>query len=395
MTIDFQPHISRYFSKEGAKEVRSEAEERKRQVELSRDILAKNIILPAMARFQFAEYVEIDVKGNVAYRELSDLFSDSWEFFRDALPSPRMIPRELRACSIKETDYEDFLKERFNGLCKDGLIAKTIEKTDLEKEGKVYQPQPGVWKETETGNIVPSKTVERESYRLKEGTDWHELLRKIFSHENPIGISSDEFNLNIGYTPYENFFVNSPPLYQDFNSKLERAKQIKERETERRSRIDPELAFRLMRLHSSLMQLYSTATADVIKSKSKIITLRPPYILERVVESLPSSLGAISYDASELSRRYNIPWLKQLQENVNNINSREPELRSIDKQFLKLEKEQKTRQMKGRPKEKINYSAIKTVLDETVFKGLAPFTIQVRDQLENSLGYGKRDYVFI
>jgi len=261
--------------------------------------------------------------------------------------------------------------------------------------GVVYQPEPGVWRYTTTGEVAPSKikTEEKKSYNIKEGSDWFELLRKIFSHENPVGVSFEEFN--IGYDPHRTFYENLPPVFQGFNSKLGKVEEIKEREAERRSRINPDLALRLMRLHSNLMKIYSVATTDVIKGTSKIVTSRPPYILERVIDSLPTSLGAISYDVSELSRRYDFSWLKPLQENVDSFNSRESELRSINRRFLELEREQNIRQMKGQPKEKINYSAIKTVLDETVFKGLIPFAIQARDQLENVLGYGKRTYVFI
>lgn len=207
-------------------------------------------------------------------------------------------------------------------------------------------------------------------------------------------MSCDKLNLHIGYEPYRSFFENSPPFFQDFNDKLERAGETKEREAERRRKINPELALRLMRLHSNLMKIYSVATTDVIKNKSRIVTLRPPYILERVLDSFPTSLGAISYDVSELSRRYEFSWLKPLQENVDSLNSREPEFRSIKREFMAFENEQITRQRKGQPKEKIDYSAIKTILGETVH-GLVSFTIETRDQLENSLGYGKRSYVFI
>lgn len=141
MTTDFQPNISKYFSKEGVKEVKSELEERKRQIELSRDILAKNIILPAMARFQFAEYVEIDLEGNVAYKKLDDLVSDDWEFFSYALPSPRVLSRELRACKLYEKNYDSFLKKKFSEFLENGLIEKNVLKHEinLEREGNVYQ----------------------------------------------------------------------------------------------------------------------------------------------------------------------------------------------------------------------------------------------------------------
>lgn len=60
MPIYFKPKISTYFSENGSKKVQYEIEKRKKQLESSREILAKNIILPTIARYQFAEVVEID-----------------------------------------------------------------------------------------------------------------------------------------------------------------------------------------------------------------------------------------------------------------------------------------------------------------------------------------------
>jgi len=139
MSINFQPKILTYFSENERKKIDSEVERRKKQLELSRDILAKNIILPALAKFQFAEYVEINNEGNVTYTDFRDfsetLFTEGWEFFRPLLPSPKIISKELKTCKINESEYENFLKEKFNGFCKDGLIEKKVtrEEIDLEK----------------------------------------------------------------------------------------------------------------------------------------------------------------------------------------------------------------------------------------------------------------------
>lgn len=408
MSIKFQPKIRTYFSKNGKSKVDSEIEKKRKQLELSRDVLAKNIILPAMARFQFAEYAEIDNNGNVIYKNVENLFDGSWESFRPALPLPKVLSRELRACNIAETEYENFLQEKIHGFSKQGLLEKRVDREDIDlvKIGEAYEAEPGILKSVKTGNIVKSriKTVKTTLYCLKENTKWYELLRKIFSHKNPVGISFDEFH--IGYNPYETFYEHLPPFYQDFNRKLEKVDKIKERKTEKRRRVDPDLAFRLMRLHSNLMKIYSIATRTVVVDRSKIIgdkseyrhplvTLRLPYILRRLTDSLPNLLGAIHLDALELSKSYNFPWLNPLQEIVLKVNSRELEIKDLLSRYLKLEKENRLHQMRQEPKEKINYSEIETVLDETVFKGLTPFTIDVRNQLENSLGYAKKTYVFI
>ena len=403
MTIEYQPKMPTFFSKDAKKKVNAEVEKRRRQIELSRDTLAKNIILPLIGSFQFAEFVDIDTDGNVTYTNheaLENLFWGGWNTLSLPLPPPKILSKELKACKINEGEYENFLKTKMHEFSKQGLLEKEVDRreVDLAKMGEVYQSEPGVWRNVKTNEIVESriKTVETRTYSLKKGTGWYELLRKISSHDNPLSISFD-LVLHIGRDPTRSYFETLPPPLQDFNSKLEIVDKIKEREAERRRKINPDLAFRLMRLHSNLMEVYSIATRDIIKDRirSKFVTLRPPYILDKVVDSLPNLLGAIHLDALELSRKYDFPWIKQLQETVYNVSSREFEMKDLVRAFLKLENKNRSRGRWNQPKEKINYSAIENVLDETVFDGLAPFTIQTRNQLENSLGYGKKTYIFI
>ena len=226
-------------------------------------------------------------------------------------------------------------------------------------------------------------------YALKEGSDWYEMLRKILSHDNPAGI---EFNgFVIGYNPYVTHYENLRPFYLDFNSKLERSEKFEERKAERRRRVIPELFLRLMRLHSNIIEVYKTATDDVVRRRSGqgFVTLRPPYILNRIVESLPTNLGAIWYNASELSDNYTLPWLEPLQEAVYDINSRESELRYRSKRFSELEKEDLNSRKIGKP----DYTAVKNTINEIV-DAIVPFAIDVENELERMLGYGNRTYVF-